>query len=377
MSGADRDEAQEVTNRGGRRHRLTAASFVAVASLLAAVIVPWSALGSEPEVLQFSPPTLIDNQQPFPVVDPLHSVSCPTTTLCVAVDDEGRAVVGSSTAVTTTSTTTTTTTTTTSTTSSTSSTVTTTTTATSTTTATTSTTSSSTSTTPTTTTTTSTTTTTTTSTPSTTTTTTTTPSTTTTTTSSTASTTTASTSTTAIPTTTTTSAATTSNPPAETGAPKVNHKTGEIQAEYEFPEAGEAEAYGEVAGGASVARVHSAGYLAPQLSLFVSPLTASEADFLGAPEATQAKTKKGKCRTGYVKKRKKCVSTAPIKFGLVKLAIPSAGTYKIDIKPSVRVLKELKKGKRLEVQLTVVFTPAGTTTQLTKVSSVGVHVKGR
>jgi VCBS repeat-containing protein len=66
-----------------------------------------------------------------------------------------------------------------------------------------------------------------------------------------------------------------------------------------------------------------------------------------------------------------------VKFGLVKLAIPTPGTYKIDIKPSGKVLAALKKGKTLAVRITVVFTPAGTTTQLTKVSAVRLQIKRR
>jgi hypothetical protein len=84
---------------------------------------------------------------------------------------------------------------------------------------------------------------------------------------------------------------------------------------------------------------------------------------------------KGKCAKGYIKKAAKCVSNAPVKFGLVKLAIPTPGTYKIDIGPSGKVLAALKKGKTLAVRITVVFTPAGTTTRLTKVSSVRLRIK--
>jgi hypothetical protein len=186
----------------------------------------------------------------------------------------------------------------------------------------------------------------------------------------------ASTSSVAISTSTTaTTSAPATNPPTETGAPKVNPKTGEVQAEYEFPEAGEAEAYGEVAQGASLARIHSAGYLAPQLTLFVSSLTPDEAGFLSGLTVKEATAKKGKCAKGYVKKATKCVSNAPVTFGLVKLAIPAAGTYKIEIKPSGKVLAALKKGKTLDVRVTLVFTPAGTTTKITKVSSVRLHLK--
>jgi hypothetical protein len=176
---------------------------------------------------------------------------------------------------------------------------------------------------------------------------------------------------------TTTSAAPPNNPPTETGAPKVNPKTGEVQAEYQFPEAGEAEAYGEIVQGASVARVHVAGYDTLQFSAFVSSLTADEEQFLAGPIARQTKATKGKCAKGYLKKGKKCVSNAPVKFGLVKLAIPTPGSYKIDIKPSGKVLAALKKGKTLDVRVTVVFTPAGTTLRLTEVSSVKLHIKAR
>jgi hypothetical protein len=167
------------------------------------------------------------------------------------------------------------------------------------------------------------------------------------------------------------------NAPTEAGTPNADPKTGDIRAEYVFPEAGEAEVFGEVVEGASLARVHSVGSVSPQLGLFVWPLTPDQAGFLGTPDATQAKTHTGRCRASYINQGKRCVSTAPVKYGLVKLFVPQAGTYKIAIKPTGKVLAALKNGRMLDVRVTLVFTPAGTTTRITKVSSVSVHIKAR
>lgn len=90
------------------------------------------------------------------------------------------------------------------------------------------------------------------------------------------------------------------------------------------------------------------------------------------------KTGKGKgkkCKKGYVKKGKQCVSNAPIPYGKVHYVIPSAGKYKLKIKPSGKALGALKKGKTLKVKLTLEFTPTGTTTHILSTTFVNVHLK--
>ncbi|MFZ2114296.1 MAG: hypothetical protein WAU77_11290 [Solirubrobacteraceae bacterium] len=131
------------------------------------------------------------------------------------------------------------------------------------------------------------------------------------------------------------------NPPIEKGKPHVDNKTGEITLEYDFPEPGDAEASGEVIN-----------------------KTATEA------EHEQAK----KCKSGYVRKGKKCVKSSPVRYGRTRLAIITAGTYKLRIKPSAVVLTALRRGKTLAVRVTVVFTPTGTTDHISKMTTVVVHL---
>jgi hypothetical protein len=155
----------------------------------------------------------------------------------------------------------------------------------------------------------------------------------------------------------------------------VDEEDGEILDEYEFPESGEAELTGEVDEGAEAARFQ--GFQGLQ----AGPLTAQ----LGQPAAFAAgkkgrgrgkgKGKSKKCQKGYVKKGKKCVNNAPIPYGLAKLTIPSAGKYKLALKPSAETLAALRKGKRLNVKLALKFTPAGTTTPILSTKFVTVHLK--
>jgi hypothetical protein len=140
------------------------------------------------------------------------------------------------------------------------------------------------------------------------------------------------------------------NPPVQKGKPVVNAKTGEIAVEYEFPEPGQAESYGEVRQGATLARVYG-----------------------GSPSATPAKAKK--CGPGHVRKGKRCVSNAPVRYGLTTFAVAAAGTETVHLKPSGKVLAALRKGRSLNIRVTLVFTPAGTTDRVTESTSVKLHVK--
>jgi hypothetical protein len=160
-------------------------------------------------------------------------------------------------------------------------------------------------------------------------------------------------------TTSTTSTTSTATAPVEKRKPVVNTATGEITLEYEFREAGEAEEEAQVAKGARVARAQA----------FATPR-------LGYPLATLATERKGdKCKKGFVKKGKKCVSNAPVRYGRASLAILTAGTYKLQVKPRGQVFAALKKGKTLHVALTLVFIPTGTDDHITETTSAAVHLE--
>ncbi len=140
-------------------------------------------------------------------------------------------------------------------------------------------------------------------------------------------------------------------------------QTGEIEGEFEFPEAGEAEYEGQVVKGAELARFDGAAF----------------ARLGGGALAEAAKKKrKGKskkCKKGFVKKRGKCVSNGPAQYGRIVVTIPAAGKYRLRIKPSGKALAALKKGKTLNVKVTLTFTPKGTTVHLVQATSVKVHLK--
>jgi hypothetical protein len=125
------------------------------------------------------------------------------------------------------------------------------------------------------------------------------------------------------------------------GAPRVNHHTGEITLEYEFPEPGEGEAYGEVHGRAVLSR---------------------------------ALASRTRCKKGFVPKGKKCVGNAPLRFGRARLVVHTAGRYRLHIKPSTRILRALQKGKTLSVRVTLVFAPANTAAHIRETTSVRVRL---
>ena len=140
------------------------------------------------------------------------------------------------------------------------------------------------------------------------------------------------------------------NPPLRKGKPTVNSKTGEIDLEYEFPEAGEAEAFGEVTQGSSLVSVP-------------------------APPKSAARSAAKRCKQGEVRRGRRCVSNAPVRYGKVTLAVAAAGVQKLRIKPSAKILAALKRGETLAVRVTLVFTPAGTTDRLKQTSTVTVRLK--
>jgi hypothetical protein len=146
------------------------------------------------------------------------------------------------------------------------------------------------------------------------------------------------------------------NPPIE-GKSHVNETTGELEFEYDFPEPGEAEDVAEVVEGASLSRFGAA---------LLTPLGGERTAFVA---------KKKKCKKGFVKKGKKCLNNGPVVYGHTSLTVPSAGFYKVHIKPGAKVLAALKKGKKLNVRVTLRFTPKGTAVHIVKVTGVKVHLK--
>jgi hypothetical protein len=139
----------------------------------------------------------------------------------------------------------------------------------------------------------------------------------------------------------------------------IYEKSGEIETEYDFPEGGIAEEGAEVLQGASIAQVR-AGLLAP----------------LGGDLATVAATGK-KCKQGFLRKGTRCVSNKPVQYGRARLTVPAAGHYNLRIKPSRKIITALRSGKKLNVQLTLMFTPAATTHHIRIVHNVKVWMKQR
>jgi hypothetical protein len=122
-------------------------------------------------------------------------------------------------------------------------------------------------------------------------------------------------------------------------------ETGELEWEVEVLEEGELEWEGEVEGG----------------------------ELFGLNgELARKHTKK--CKKGFVRKGRKCVNNAPVKYGRVHLAV-TPGHYKLRIKPNKTVLNALKRGRRLRVKTTLTFVPTRLkTTHLTQTSSTTVHL---
>jgi hypothetical protein len=157
-----------------------------------------------------------------------------------------------------------------------------------------------------------------------------------------------------------------SKPATERGRPDVDLRNGEIEGEFELPEAGRAVWEAVVSQGASLASASPA-----QLASLADPLAALER----AAVASRAHSSAAKCRKGYVRKAGRCLDNAPVAYGHSTLTAHKAGRYRLSIRPSGRVLAALRKGRSLGVRLTLTFTPAGTTLHLVKETSVTVHLK--
>jgi uncharacterized repeat protein (TIGR02543 family) len=141
------------------------------------------------------------------------------------------------------------------------------------------------------------------------------------------------------------------NPPVLKGKPLVNLRTGEIQVEYQFPEPGQAETFGEVRQGATLASVRTV------------PGSASES------------TRTKRCPTGSVKSGKRCVNNAPVRYGKSVMTVSAAGTDKLDVKPSGKVLAALRKGRTLTIRVTLIFIPAETTDHITAMATATAHLR--
>jgi hypothetical protein len=97
---------------------------------------------------------------------------------------------------------------------------------------------------------------------------------------------------------------------------------------------------------------------------------------LQAPSERPATAAKAtKCKKDYVRKNGKCVDNAPVGYGHASTTITKAGRYRVIVRPGGKVLKALKKGKALDVSLTLTFIPADTNVHLVKTTSVTVHLK--
>jgi hypothetical protein len=132
------------------------------------------------------------------------------------------------------------------------------------------------------------------------------------------------------------------------GKPRVNEKNGQIVVVDAFPAAGTATVSGVVQHGATLARVEA---------------------FL--VEAAKSK----KCKRGFIKKHGKCVSDKPVVFGVTVFTVPKAGTYAIVLKPTSKVLKALKSGKKLLVTVTTTFHNAAGGTPVSHVQTVLDKIK--
>jgi hypothetical protein len=132
------------------------------------------------------------------------------------------------------------------------------------------------------------------------------------------------------------------------GNPRVNEKTGQIIVVGQFPAKGTATASGVVQQGATLARVE---------------------------QILAEGAKKKKCKRGFVKKHNKCLNNRPVLYGVSTLVIATPGTYAIVINPTARALKALKKGKKLNVTVSITFQNSAGGLPVTHIQSVFVKLK--
>jgi hypothetical protein len=151
-------------------------------------------------------------------------------------------------------------------------------------------------------------------------------------------------------------------PPVEKRKPVVIEH-GEIEWEIEFPEPGEVEFEGEVLEEAELQRVRER-----ESAFTLGGVTLVE------PIGIASR----KCKKGFVKKHNKCVRRRPVHYSKHKLTITTPGTYRLRLKPTGKVLRALKRGKKLNVRITLKFTPAMTSVHLSKSAKVKLrYIKKR
>jgi hypothetical protein len=130
----------------------------------------------------------------------------------------------------------------------------------------------------------------------------------------------------------------------------VNEKNGQITIVGNFPAVGGVTASAVVRHGATLARAAPAS---------------------GSAYAASSK----RCKRGYMRKHGKCVNDAPVRYGTFVLPVYFPGTYTIIIKPTARVLKALKAGKRLSVTVSTTFQNAKGGASVTHIQSVTAKIK--
>jgi hypothetical protein len=129
------------------------------------------------------------------------------------------------------------------------------------------------------------------------------------------------------------------------GPARVNGKSGQILVTVHVSGAGTATATGVVQQGATLARAQAA--------------------------------RKKKCRRGAVNKHGRCIKNSPVVFGAASLTVPATGTYTLVISPGQRALSALKRGKKLNVTVTVTFHVRSDGSRTTHVEDVVVKLNKR
>jgi hypothetical protein len=146
-------------------------------------------------------------------------------------------------------------------------------------------------------------------------------------------------------------------PPREKGKTHINPTTGGITVEYDFPETGEGEAYGEVASRAVTAS-HNAAHVAA---------------FKRGERCTPSRSD----GNGRGHRAKTCKGNSQVRYGRTKVTIPAVGLYKVNVRPSAKVLAALKRGATLDVRVVLVFTPIGTSVHIHEASTVKLRLARR
>src|SRR5579875_708321 len=169
--------------------------------------------------------------------------------------------------------------------------------------------------------------------------------------------------------------------PIEVGKPRGNDRTGEIESQYEFTEAGEAEEEGIVIEGSGKGPLWPCKRCGERGEHPEEPIY-GEAEGLPArppggppagwpplqrPFARAAAHRKRRhrgsartrCRKRYIRKAGRCLKEEPVLYGKTRLTVSGRGRYRLLLKPTRRVLVALKDGERLKVRLTFTFKGRG------------------